>query len=510
MTNNNSNEKFMVMNKSKLDNSEVSLECSINLETTETVDKVLSINVNAEKVVCESLIGEANFTGTAVVDLVYITTDGNIYTAMYTSPFSGKVQNQKINTNSKLCVKPLSLSGEVNSIYSQVAKVNLYMTFAGFVYNNEEVEYLANVDNDVCTKMEELSFVTLENETNSSWTENVYAEVKEPIKQVLYTNSEVYVKNIDMGTNYVAVSCELENDIAYLTDEENPKIKIVHTKNEVKQEVECEYATKEKTCDIDLSIQKSNVKTSIEQKDDDIKIALVIPLDVCIRVYKQETQTMIEDLYSTQKQTTITMSSFENQVPCEPINFDKKVEGSLVVDENEPRIDKLLAVNYSKAVITNEYIDNGTYNVSGVIQSNLIYFNEDEAKVCALDIEIPFAVSSQVDYDGTILLDTDIKVCDVDVMVKKGRDVYVDATLKVRSNVCKTTNGAVISELNYLEEYPQKDCAIEIYFAKAGENTWDIAKKLNIREEQLYNQNPDLKEILEKDEKLAIYYKLEK
>ena len=94
MTNNNSNEKFMVMNKSKLDNSEVSLECSINLETTETVDKVLSINVNAEKVVCESLIGEANFTGTAVVDLVYITTDGNIYTAMYTSPFSGKVQNQ--------------------------------------------------------------------------------------------------------------------------------------------------------------------------------------------------------------------------------------------------------------------------------------------------------------------------------------------------------------------------------------------------------------------------------
>ena len=61
-----------------------------------------------------------------------------------------------------------------------------------------------------------------------------------------------------------------------------------------------------------------------------------------------------------------------------------------------------------------------------------------------------------------------------------------------------------------LDEYPQKDCAIEIYFAKAGENTWDIAKKLNIKEELLYNQNPDLKEILEKDEKLAIYYKLEK
>ena len=320
MTNNNSNEKFMVLNKSKLDSCDVSLECSINLETTETVDKVLSINVNAEKVTTESLIGEANFTGTAVVDLVCI-------------------QNKSINTNTKVCVKPLSLNGEVNSIYSQVAKVNLYMSFEGFAYNNEEVTYLANVESDICTKMEEQSYVTMENVTNSSWTENVCAEVKEPIKQVLYTNSEVYIKNVDMGTNYVAVSCELENDIAYLTDEENPKIKIVHTKNEVKQEVECEHATKEKNCDVDLSIQKSNVKTNIEQKDDDIKIAIVIPLDVCIRVYSTQTQTMIKDLYSTEKQTTITMSSFENQVPCEPINFDKKVEGSLVVDENEPRIE---------------------------------------------------------------------------------------------------------------------------------------------------------------------------
>ena len=240
MTNNNSNEKFMVLNKSKLDSCDVSLECSINLETTETVDKVLSINVNAEKVTTESLIGEANFTGTAVVDLVYITTDGNIYTEAYTSPSSGKIQNKSINTNTKVCVKPLSLNGEVNSIYSQVAKVNLYMSFEGFAYNNEEVTYLANVESDICTKMEEQSYVTMENVTNSSWTENVCAEVKEPIKQVLYTNSEVYIKNVDMGTNYVAVSCELENDIAYLTDEENPKIKIVHTKNEVKQEVECE------------------------------------------------------------------------------------------------------------------------------------------------------------------------------------------------------------------------------------------------------------------------------
>ena len=52
MTNISSNEKFIVANKTKLANSDVSLECSINLETTETVDKVLAISVNAENLPC--------------------------------------------------------------------------------------------------------------------------------------------------------------------------------------------------------------------------------------------------------------------------------------------------------------------------------------------------------------------------------------------------------------------------------------------------------------------------
>lgn len=70
----------------------------------------------------------------------------------------------------------------------------------------------------------------------------------------------------------------------------------------------------------------------------------------------------------------------------------------------------------------------------------------------------------------------------------------------------KKVQGAVISELSFTEQVPQKDCAIEIYFAKVGEKIWDIAKKLFVKPEEIYSQNPMVGEVLEKDEKLAIYY----
>lgn len=506
MTNQNSSEKFLTASKSKMAEVEHQIECSVNLEGGEQVDKVLAVNVDCEKLVCESLTKEANASGIVVVDLIYLTTSGNILSTKYTSPFLYKVHDDKISPNSNVIVKCKNAKGEVSSINSSMAKLNCTLTFLGFVLNNEEVSFLNSVESDVCTKEEEISFTTMKNSENSTFTESVQIALKEPAKKVLLTSSEVFVKDYELGTNCVSITCELENEITYLTDEEVPQIKTVHQKSEVKQDVEISGAKQEQTAELDIFVQKNGIKTNIEEDNGDIKVSLEVPLDVYVRLFENQTKSVICDLYSTTRATEVSSTSYQNTTVCEPIIFDKKIEGSLIVDEEESPIDKLLAVNYSKAVVTNEYFDNGTYNISGVVQSNLIYYSEDDVKVNSLDIEIPFAISTQVDYDGEYLTDLDVKVCDVDVLVKRGRDVYVDATIKVRTKVCKTTFGAVISNLGYGDEYLEKDYAIEIYFAKTGEKVWDIAKKLNIPVEQIYTQNPDIKEVLENDEKLAIYY----
>ena len=506
MTNNNSYDKFNVACKRRLKDLDVALECSVNLDTTESVSKILAVNVEGNCTQVEALTGEANVNGNILVSLVYLTEQGLVGNSVYSSPFSTKISDSCISPTSKIYSKIASTDAKVQSLNNNTAKVDCLIKLNTFCLNNEEISYLNGVSSDVCTMEEQTTFETLTGSTNSKWIENVEINIKEPVRQVLSSSCDVYVKDVTSADAFVSISCELVSKVMYLTDEETPQIKSVYTKSDVKQEVECKEATKESKLEIDLNVFKCDVKNTITEKENEIKINLEIPLDVCVRIFETKSVNLITDLYSVESLTETTSASYENSVVCEPICFEKKIEGSLTLTEEEPRIDKLLAVNYSKAIVTNEYIDDGEYSLSGVITSNLIYFNDEDNNVNSVDVEVPFVVSTKTDYEGEVLTDLSVVVEDVDVMVKKGRDVYVDALIKVRTNVCKKEQGAVISELIFEDAVPQKDCAIEIYFAKTGERIWDIAKKLFVKPEEIYSQNPQINEVLEQDEKLAIYY----
>ncbi len=506
MANNNSYDKFLAVSKQRLKSLEIGLECSVNMDCTEPVRKILAVNIDGNCSQIEALTGEASVNGTVIVSLVYLTEQGLIGNASYSAPFVSKFIDTKIKPDTKVFAKVASMDAQVKALNSNIAKVDCAIVLNGFCLNNEEVEYLSSTGTDVCTLQEETTYNKLDGVTNSNWLENLEISLKEPVKQVLSSTCDVYVKNFEVATNFVTLNCELTNRLMYLTDEEEPVLKTVYTKSDVKQEIESEYAQKEAMAEVDVCVVKNGIKNNITEKEGEIKIGIEIPLDVCVRIYSTSTVNLITDLYSVESLTNATSVSYENSVVCEPITFDKKVEGSLTLSEDDPRIDKLLAVNYSKATVTNEGVENGEYNISGVILSNLIYYNEDDNMVNSVDVEVPFVLGCETEYDNSVLTDLSVVVEDVDVMVKKGKDVYVDAQVKVRSQVCKNVNGVVIKELEYTEQAPAKDCAIEIYFAKAGEKIWDIAKKLFVKPETILNQNPDVTEVLEQDEKLAIYY----
>ena len=506
MANNNSYDKFKAVKKQRLNDFDVNLECSINLETTEQVNKILAVNSIATIGNIEELTGEATVNGSVQVSLVYLTEQGLVCNASYTSPFITKVIDTKINPNSKVFCKVAQADSKVQSVNNNVAKVDCYLNLKAYVINSEEVTYLNGVAENVCTLTEQTDYCMLKGVTNSVWTESLETEVKEEVKQVISCFSEAIVKQVEPQDNCIELTCEIVNTVMYLTSEN--EIKTVYFKNDAKQDIECEFCDKKSLVEIDLKVDQNNVKNSINNAEGGIKISIDVPLTVCAKVYCNNNINLIADLYSTQDITNSTMVSYENSIVCEPIVFEKKIEGSLSLSADEPRIDKLLSVNYSKAIVTNEYLENGEYTVSGVVSSNLIYYNQDDAVVNSIDVEFPFVIGTKTDLEGELLTDFDVLVEDVDVMVKKGKDVYIDAAIKVRTTVCKTTRGVVMSDVEYSEPLPLKDCAIEIYFAKAGEKVWDIAKKLFVTPETIYMQNPNIQEILENDEKLAIYYKL--
>ncbi|MBR1985086.1 MAG: hypothetical protein IKA31_05020, partial [Clostridia bacterium] len=64
----------------------------------------------------------------------------------------------------------------------------------------------------------------------------------------------------------------------------------------------------------------------------------------------------------------------------------------------------------------------------------------------------------------------------------------------------------VISEIVKGEKYPEENSQMQIYFARAGESVWDIAKSLKVHEEVLFRQNPELTDpVNDSNNKITIF-----
>ena len=191
MANNNSYDKCNLVNKQKLKEFTVNLECSVNLDTSDTVTKILAVNVEPYVGQVESLTGEASVNGNVLVNLIYLTQEGLVGNANYSSPFITKVIDNKINPNTKVYVKPLSSEAKVQSLNSNVAKVDCVISLGGFVLNTEELSYLSSVDSDVCALYDNTNFEVFSGDTKSNWLENLEVEIsnrgKSSIAPMMYS-----------------------------------------------------------------------------------------------------------------------------------------------------------------------------------------------------------------------------------------------------------------------------------------------------------------------------------
>ena len=64
-------------------------------------------------------------------------------------------------------------------------------------------------------------------------------------------------------------------------------------------------------------------------------------------------------------------------------------------------------------------------------------------------------------------LTVDAIICDVDVVAKKGREIFYDAKVKIAVNYCHNVLSSVITEAETVEAYPEKDYAMELVYGQA-------------------------------------------
>ncbi len=496
--------KFMVVKKKRLEKSTFSVEC--NVETSVEIDKILSVCQSAQADNVEILNGVANYAGHIDLCVLYMTVDGEIGTLNSSCPFTGKFEDDFICVGDRLGIKVDVADYAIDSFGNGNIKLSCVCEQSGILICGREVGCIATGDEDICMKEDEILVNTLVGQARETFAVESEISIKEPVKKVITSDSQVFVKSVESGVDFVSVGGEVVTKILYLT--ESDRFETGYTTESFKEEVELAGVTREAVSEAAACVRRSDVKCEVENSDKGVDVKISIPVELQVTSYLEKNQVVVKDLYSTANDLQVSTESFEmtRQMPCDL--FEEKIDGTLTLDEDSPRVDKIMFVGGSNLVVTNAYVKGGEVFVEGVTKTNVVYLNDETSALYSVVVEVPFVVSDKTDCEDDAEISVDVVLTDVDVAVKKGREFLFDAKLKITvSKFCQVT-GAVISGAQVAEPAPERDCGMELVFASAGQTAWDIAKAIRVREETVIFQNPDLVFPLEKDENVVVFFNM--
>lgn len=493
--------KFNVIKKKRLSQGTFNVEC--NVESGVEIDKILSVCHSAFANTAEILNGVVNYGGSIELCVLYLTVDGEIGTLNSACPFSSKFEDDMIMVGDKVGIQVEVEDYAVESVSSSNIKINCTCEQTCILLCEREVGTISAGDDSICLKEDEVLVNTLVGEAKEVFTVESDFSIKEPIRKVICTESQACVKDVESGVNFVSVTGEVVTRLLYLT--ENDRFETSYITENFKEEIELEGVTRDSISEAVVCVKHSTVKCEIENSDKGVEVKVVVPVEVRVVSYMEKSQKVIKDIYSITHELQVSTSSFDMSKTASTELFEEKIDGTLTLEDDKPRVDKLMFVGGSNLVVTNSYVKGGEVFVEGVSKTNVIYLNDETNALHSAIMEVPFVVSDKAEMDENVQVSVTAILTDVDVVVKKGREFYFDAKLKVNVNYTNDEIGAVISSVEPFGDVIDRDCAIELVFGSVGQTAWDIAKAIRVKEETVMLQNPELVFPLEREENVVVY-----
>lgn len=493
--------KCGVVNKTKLNEEQILVETKLDTSDLEDFQKICWIDANVEIENVDVLNKEVNFSGKVYFDVVYLNSNNNFCHSELNTPFMNKISNEKVEANSKI---DLSCNIESVKFNDKMQKIEIIIAILPIMCLCSENEIIGNGNEDLITKSDEIASQSLVINGCVEFNEEISEKIGESFDKILSVKSKAITKSIDAGTNMFTIQGEIVSTIHYTTtDDELEKIKYITLTEPFKREIEANGTTENSFIDVTVLVKKENYKYEMNPENNEIQIN--VPIVVCFKVFDEMMIPCATDIFSLTKKLDIVKSSIQKTNLFSLGFIEGKIEASLNLDENEPRIDKVLGISECLCQISNSSLQDEQLVIEGLANFNLTYLNDENQNIYTTQKAFPFSVKKTIENQNDNKIFVDAILSDVEIVARRGREILVDGKIKAYVNACETLQEEVLTDAIILNEYQAKRHAIEIYFGKEGDDIWDIAKELRVKPETIASQNPDIILPLENNQNIVVY-----
>lgn len=463
-------------------------ECEISLDVIVPdikPDIIAITNTNANSYIYKEEISKGKIRLDGNVDgyVVYLSENGETRSLAINMDFIESLEDDSISENMrfKTSIKLQNIETKIlnERKISVSSKIKLYVEF----YEEIEEELLRDIeDNKNIQKMEEtykLKNLIGNNKSKASLKEDMVLEDNQSIIEILKTEMDIANFENKISYNKVLAKADVNIKIVYQTEE--MKVGVLKGTYPVMSFIDIENVDEKNMCETEFKLRNMLFKINSVETN---KITVQLDFESYVEVYDSQDITVIQDMYSLDKEIEFTKKEIEISLDGETKTDNIKLNEKVMIEDINNIIDVGVNVNIINKTISGAYTN---YELDTVLD---IMYETDNMNAIN---------SRKVNFPCNFKLETESK--NVEFIVSKKEftlnNEEVNCDMEIECKLIKD-NCKKISILNDIEE---KECetkneySMVVYFVKPCDTIWKIAKMFKVTTESIMEvnnlENPD-------------------
>ena len=472
----------------------------LKLPTNEDViDAIYSVSAKSTIISNEVAGNDINFVG--LVDFQAMFESAGITALDYSAEFKDKfVCDSEVLGEVVLSSNVVDVTSSIVSNGIRVVAI-VETTIDNIV--SKDINVLTSINSqDVNIQYKDVEFSTYIGKAYEKFDVTQEFDVKNATK-ILMVTPNACVTSVTPNENYMTVNGLLNVDVCYQTGDSNGDVTSDFQTFDFSWDIALTGITDTSVIQSEISIMFNEIKVTTMLEEGGANVNLYVPIAFAGYVFAKTNMSVIDDVYIKSNYLSITSETFDSIVGMPSLQFRDNISGTASIADTAPFIDEILGVCTNNIVLASSRVDNNKLSIEGVANATVVYLTKETNALTAVQVEMPFSVEQKV--DGNMASVVTLCLSDVNARSKRGKEIEVSSNLSVYVDMYGMNTMQVISNLTMGDEKPKDDCSLYIYIVKDNQTIWDIAKEMNVSEELILEQNPDVELPLRSGEKLVIY-----
>ena len=472
------------------------------------IQKILKCSV-CPKVSSRNISGDRlNIDGNIDVKIIYIDSEKkSVRCCENTTPFSCSIDLRVSPENAVSVISNRVEYMNCRAVSPRKVDIHGALAICVKVYNKENRNVTCNIDgSDIQQRKCKMAFSDLEGIGQQQFSINEMLDLgqNKPAPEIIVRcDVSLILEECKNMLNKVMLKGEAVVKILYIGDISSGQLEVMEYSVPFNQVIDVLGAKEESKCSVFLEVLSHEEQIQTEEQGDANLIMEDIKAAATVMAYTENEVEVIKDVYST---------DYNLECTNEIAKFYKFYNSIKELNSINSTIE---FTEFKISRVVDIWSD--TSQIKGKFEDGKILF-EGKMNICVLALDVeesPFYIERIIDFEykkelslnEEIIIESSLTPMAIGYRIIGSNSIEIKADVNISADVyiCQKCN--MVAEVEATETQPidkDKNAALTIYFARAGESIWDIARKYYTSCDLIKEENEIEEEVLEQGRMLLI------